>query len=48
MEKYLSLLTLVPPEKIKAVMEKHAAEPKGRHPQNLLAEEVTELVHGGE
>jgi tyrosyl-tRNA synthetase len=29
-------------------MEAHAANPKARAPQKLLAREVTELVHGRE
>jgi tyrosyl-tRNA synthetase len=46
--KYLLILTLVPPAEIANVMEAHAANPKARAPQKLLAREVTELVHGRE
>ncbi|KAL1407002.1 tyrosyl-tRNA synthetase [Vanrija albida] len=44
-EKYLSVLTLVPPAHIAEVMAEHAKAPKLRAAQTLLAEEVTELVH---
>ncbi|BEI90345.1 uncharacterized protein CcaverHIS019_0304150 [Cutaneotrichosporon cavernicola] len=45
-EKYLSLLTLVPRERIDAVMAEHGRSPRERLAQALLADEVTELVHG--
>lgn len=44
-EKYLSVLTLVPPAQIAEVMAEHAKAPKLRAAQTLLAQEVTELVH---
>lgn len=47
-QKYLSVLTLVPPAQIEATMREHEADPKKRVAQQLLAEEVTELVHGRE
>ncbi|KLT42856.1 hypothetical protein CC85DRAFT_285199 [Cutaneotrichosporon oleaginosum] len=46
--KYLSLLTLVPRERIDAVMAEHERTPRARAAQALLADEVTELVHGPE
>lgn len=46
--KYLSLLTLVPPAEIAQVMAEHEAAPRARAAQQLLADEVTELVHGPE
>lgn len=48
MGKYLSLLTLVPPEQIRTVMKGHEQDPRARSAQRLLAEQVTELVHGPE
>ncbi|GMK56922.1 hypothetical protein CspeluHIS016_0307620 [Cutaneotrichosporon spelunceum] len=47
-EKYLSLLTLVGRERIATVMDAHARAPRERRAQALLADEVTELVHGPE
>lgn len=47
-EKYLRLLTLVPKEKIDQTLAEHYAAPKERIAQRLLADEVTELVHGRE
>jgi tyrosyl-tRNA synthetase len=46
--KYLSLLTLVPRERIDEVMAAHERAPRERAAQQLLADEVTELVHGPE
>lgn len=45
-EKYLNVLTLLPPAEIKSVMAEHRSNPRGRHAQRTLAREVTELVHG--
>ncbi|KAI0355554.1 hypothetical protein OH77DRAFT_1495863 [Trametes cingulata] len=44
--RYLKMFTLLPQEKIDSVMESHAQSPEARAAQRLLAEEVTELVHG--
>ncbi|KAI0743515.1 hypothetical protein C8Q80DRAFT_1181646 [Daedaleopsis nitida] len=44
--KYLRMFTLLPLEQIESVMETHENSPEARAAQRLLAEEVTELVHG--
>ncbi|KAH9892504.1 hypothetical protein C8Q73DRAFT_59977 [Cubamyces lactineus] len=46
--RYLRMFTLLPQEKIDSVMESHERSPEARVAQRLLAEEVTELVHGQE
>ncbi|KAL7419042.1 tyrosyl-tRNA synthetase [Cryptotrichosporon argae] len=45
-EKYLKVLTCLPFGTIADVMAGHRREPKARVAQRILAEEVTELVHG--
>ncbi|KAI0780136.1 hypothetical protein C8Q74DRAFT_1263415 [Fomes fomentarius] len=44
--KYLRMFTLLPLEEVRSVMDAHEKTPEGRAAQRLLAEEVTELVHG--
>ncbi|OSD06790.1 hypothetical protein PYCCODRAFT_1382700 [Trametes coccinea BRFM310] len=44
--RYLKMFTLLPQEKIDSVMDAHNRSPETRQAQRLLAEEVTELVHG--
>ncbi|KAI0374116.1 hypothetical protein BV20DRAFT_1041639 [Pilatotrama ljubarskyi] len=44
--RYLKMFTLLPQEKIDSIMQSHAQAPEARAAQRLLAEEVTELVHG--
>ncbi|RPD74215.1 hypothetical protein L226DRAFT_509404 [Lentinus tigrinus ALCF2SS1-7] len=44
--KYLKMFTLLPLEQVESVMEAHNKTPEARAAQRLLAEEVTELVHG--
>ncbi|CDO74466.1 hypothetical protein BN946_scf184979.g21 [Trametes cinnabarina] len=44
--RYLKMFTLLPQEKIDSIMESHHRSPETRQAQRLLAEEVTELVHG--
>ena len=45
-ERFLLQLTLLPLERIAEVMEEHASAPERRHAQRVLADEVTELIHG--
>ncbi|MCE9643865.1 tyrosine--tRNA ligase [Candidatus Parcubacteria bacterium] len=47
-EDYLKIFTFLPLEKIAEVVAEHAADPAKRVAQELLALEVTMLVHGGE
>ncbi len=47
-EDYLKLFTVASEMEIAAVMEMHRRDAKVRHAQNLLAREVTKLVHGEE
>ncbi|GBE81010.1 Tyrosine--tRNA ligase, mitochondrial [Sparassis crispa] len=44
--RYLKIFTLLPLAKIESVLEDHASNPETRLAQRLLAQEVTELVHG--
>ncbi|KZT72083.1 hypothetical protein DAEQUDRAFT_664957 [Daedalea quercina L-15889] len=44
--RYLKTFTLLPVTEIDEVMETHRAAPETRTAQRLLAEEVTELIHG--
>ncbi|KAL7281740.1 hypothetical protein ACG7TL_005058 [Trametes sanguinea] len=44
--RYLKMFTLLPQEEIDSVMDAHNRSPETRQAQRLLAEEVTELVHG--
>ena len=44
----LKLFTFLPPEQIAELEASLAAEPEKRRPQQFLAEQVTELVHGPE
>ncbi|KAL4243965.1 Tyrosine--tRNA ligase [Abortiporus biennis] len=44
--KYLKLFTLLPLEDIENALQKHNEQPETRSAQRLLADEVTELVHG--
>jgi len=45
-ERFLLQLTLLPLERISEVMDEHASAPERRHAQRVLADEVTELIHG--
>ena len=45
-EDYLKLFTLLSLEEISLAMEMHGRNPGARHAQQLLAREVTKLVHG--
>ncbi|OMJ27722.1 Tyrosine-tRNA ligase, mitochondrial [Smittium culicis] len=47
-EKLLLYFTLVPKQKILETMAEHTIKPERKVAQTLLAEEVTELVHGSE
>lgn len=47
-EKYLKMFTLLPLEEIAAIMGDHRTNPHHRIAQQLLAEEVTLAVHGGQ
>lgn len=47
-EAYLFALTMLPKIEIEAALELHKRDPKERHAQQLLAREVTNLVHGVE
>ncbi|TFK54458.1 tyrosyl-tRNA synthetase [Heliocybe sulcata] len=44
--KLLKMLTLLPMDKIEATLEEHKAAPERRVAQYLLADELTDLVHG--
>ncbi|KZT28985.1 tyrosyl-tRNA synthetase [Neolentinus lepideus HHB14362 ss-1] len=44
--KLLRMLTLLPMEKIEATLEEHKVAPERRVAQHLLADELTDLVHG--
>ncbi|TFK86616.1 hypothetical protein K466DRAFT_550097 [Polyporus arcularius HHB13444] len=44
--RYLKMFTLLPLEQVESVMKAHTETPEARAAQRLLAEEVTELVHG--
>lgn len=45
---YLKIFTLLPLDEIEEVMAYHVSHPEERKAQTLLAEQVTELVHGRE
>lgn len=45
-ERFLLQLTLMPVDQVAEVMAKHAQAPEQRAAQRVLADEVTELVHG--
>lgn len=45
-EKYILLLTFIPVQDVKKIMEQHWSNPEKRHAQKILAEKVTLLVHG--
>lgn len=47
-EGYLKIYTLLGRQEINEIMAKHRDDPKGRHAQTRLAQEVTLLVHGAE
>lgn len=47
-DKYLRMLTLLPLDEIKTTMKEHQSFPEKRLAQRLLADEVTELIHGAE
>lgn len=47
-EDYIKLYTLLGKDEVDAIMAKHHEDPKKRHAQTRLAEEVTTLVHGEE
>ncbi|KAK9474670.1 uncharacterized protein V1510DRAFT_390028 [Dipodascopsis tothii] len=46
--RYLRMLTLLPLAEIERVLAAHAAAPERRAAQQVLAEEMTALIHGGE
>lgn len=46
LEEYLLKMTMLSKEEINAALELHKRDPKERHGQQLLAREVTTLVHG--
>jgi tyrosyl-tRNA synthetase len=46
--KYLKIFTFLPLEDFPRIGEHHQKDPSLRYGQKLLAEEVVELVHGGE
>lgn len=46
-EKYLKLFTFLPLKQISHIVEEHEKEPELRKAQQILAENVTLLVHGG-
>lgn len=46
-EDYLKIFTLLPKEKINALMAEHRSDPGSRKAQTALAKEVTRFVHGG-
>lgn len=45
-ERFLLQLTLLPVDRVAAVMAEHATAPEARHAQGVLADEITGLVHG--
>ena len=45
-ETYLNTLTLLPRPQIEKAISEHQASPQDRSAQKLLAEQVTQLVHG--
>jgi tyrosyl-tRNA synthetase len=45
-ERFLLQLTLLPVETIRTILAEHADAPERRHAQQVLAREMTELVHG--
>lgn len=47
-EDYIKLYTLLGKDEVDAIMAKHREDPRMRHAQTRLAEEVTTLVHGEE
>ncbi|KAJ1025588.1 hypothetical protein NDA18_003931 [Ustilago nuda] len=47
-EKYLLALTLLEPEKVRALMQEHRQHPKQRVAQKVLADHITELIRGRE
>lgn len=46
-EKLLKLYTFLPLEEIDFLMNEHRKQPENRKAQNILAEDITLLVHGG-
>ncbi len=46
LEGYIKIYTELPKEKIDEVISKHISDPSSRHGQQVLAREVTTLVHG--
>jgi len=45
-EKYIRIFTMLPQEEINTIIEKHKETPHLRHLQNILAKNVTTLIHG--
>ncbi|GFN98385.1 tyrosine--tRNA ligase [Plakobranchus ocellatus] len=45
-ERFLKLFTFLPCEEISAIIKTHSASPEKRFGQKMLAEQVTQLVHG--
>ncbi|CAH1770850.1 7494_t:CDS:2, partial [Entrophospora sp. SA101] len=46
LKKYLQMFTLLDLTEIKKIIEKHMQSPETHYGQEILASEVTELVHG--
>ena len=44
-EKYIKIFTMLPPEEIENIIEKHKQEPHLRNLQKVLAREITVMVH---
>ena len=47
-EKYIKIFTMLPPEQIEEIAEKHKQEPHLRNLQKVLAREITIMVHSEE
>ena len=47
-EKYIKIFTMLPPEDIEQIIEKHKLEPHVRNLQKVLAREITIMVHSEE
>lgn len=47
-EDYIKIYTLLGPDEVAEIMERHAENPSQRYAQTRLAEEVTRLIHGEE
>lgn len=47
-ERFIKLFTLIPLDNIKSIIEKHREDPGKRYLQTVLAEYMTEMIHGRE